>query len=627
MVETEPIKLELLAPARDAETAAAAIIHGADAVYIGANAFGARSAATNTIDNIKNIVDLAHRFGVKVYVTVNTIVFEDEISEVRKLICKLAKIGVDALIVQDMGVLELDLPPIELHASTQCNARTIEKLQILAKAGFSQIVLPREFSIEQIAEVHRAIPNTPLEAFVHGALCVSYSGDCHAGQVLTGRSANRGECPQICRLKYTLTDKDGNLVENLPDKLPAERHWLSLADMNRLDELEAMADAGVRSFKVEGRLKSMAYVKNVVAAYSKALDKIVENSKGKYCRASFGKVNYNFTSNPMVTFNRGYTKYFLRPADNVKITSWLTPKHVGVPVAKVIAVNPRFLTVNMSNAIHNGDGLTWFDGVTLSGLRVNRVERNHIYFPAGASIPTVAGTTLYRNVDAQFDSLMARNDTASRVIELDLVLRKLPDSRVAIDAADSRDCVTTVASEQQFVDKARTPQTQPRRNVMQRLGDTIYSLRSVDDRLEDTFIPSSALVELRRKVVDSLDRAWRIAYRPSQRRSSDLDVDAFDGYVADYHDNIANSCARGFYTGHGATVTQDALEVSMPKDETCVMTTRYCLRRSLGMCLKDNEQGNKLPDKLFLKAPVGTLRLVFDCGNCQMKIYAQPLKS
>ena len=326
MRRVESQTLELLSPARDAETAIAAINHGADAVYIGAPAFGARRAATNSIDDIKKVITAAAPFGVKVYVTLNTILFQEELEEVRKMIVDLWDAGVDALIVQDPAILLMDLPPIELHASTQWNSDSIEKIEMLARAGFSQIVVPREFSLDKIRPAYEAVDGeASLEVFVHGALCVSYSGGCHAGQVLAGRSANRGRCPQICRLPFTLTDKNGHPVENIPDGGRPDRHWLSLADMNRLDSIEKLAEAGARSFKIEGRLKPIGYVKNVTAAYSRELDRIVSKNGSLYKRSSYGRVNQNFTPDVTRTFNRGYTRYFLTQGDRKGMTSWATP--------------------------------------------------------------------------------------------------------------------------------------------------------------------------------------------------------------------------------------------------------------------------------------------------------------
>ncbi|MDO4318979.1 MAG: U32 family peptidase [Bacteroidales bacterium] len=620
--DIKPRPLELLAPARDVETAFAAIRHGADAVYIGGPAFGARSAAGNTIDDIQRVVDYAHIFGVRVYVTLNTIIYENELDDVRSLVAGLDRIGVDALIVQDMALLGMDIPPVDLHASTQCDGRTPAKVAALSAAGFSQIVLPREFSLDMIREAAAAAPSARLEVFVHGALCVSYSGDCQAGWVTQGRSANRGECPQICRLQYTLTDKDRRPVR-LPDGSSATRHWLSLADMRRIDSLGLLADAGASSFKIEGRLKSTAYVKEVTAAYSQALDRLVASAPDRYVRASYGRVDLRFTPDTDACFNRGFTRYFLRPGDSVGISATRSPKWIGRPVGRLVASRPRYIVVSADTALHAGDGLGWFgdDGV-FRGFRVNRVDdAGHIYPAPGSDIPSRPGTELYRNRDNDRDAMLARDDTSLRTIAVTAVLRMTSDRRPVIDLTDERGCSVTVASSVPCTDIARTPQTAARRGLMERLGDTVYRLDSLDDRCGDAFIPASLLTALRRQAIGALDRAWHIAYRRKRRIAGTLAPDAFAGLELTYHDNVANSMARDFYESHGAAVGQNALEVSPQTGELRVMTTRYCLRRELGACLKDPATRDRLPaGDLWLDAPLGRLRLHCDCAGCRMLV-------
>lgn len=602
----------------------AAIAHGADAVYIGGPAFGARSAATNSIEDIKRVVDVAHDFDARVYVTINTILTDDELEPARRIIVQLWEAGVDALIVQDPAILLLDIPPIDLHASTQWNSMDIKRLEMLAHAGFSQIVLPREYSLEQIKHAATVIGDKArLEAFVHGALCVSYSGGCYAGQVLSQRSANRGCCPQICRLPFTLTDATGKAV-SVPDGGSASRHWLSLADMNRLDSLADLADAGVTSFKIEGRLKPTAYVKNVTAAYSQALDRIVAASNGKYRRASSGSVHLNFSPDTRRTFNRGFTRYFLGAADRRNITSWATPKWVGMPVATVQALDRHALVVKSSTPLHNGDGLGWFDSRgAFHGFRVNRIEGNKIFTLIGSDTPTDAGVKLFRNNDIAFETAMARPDTARRAISLSMVLRHTPSGRIAIDVDIDGGIHASIASDEVFTDRARSPQLERRRDTMSRLGDTVYELSSLDDRLDDIFVPASALADLRRRAIEALDLARNLNRRRPRRLPSTLPADAFAGMHIDFKANVANHLAREFYTSHGAIEVDDAIEVKIPDGEIEVMTTAYCLRRELGACLR--ESGAKLlPRALFLDAPAGRLRLAFDCPNCRMKVYSIP---
>lgn len=620
--------LELLSPARDAETAIAAIEHGADAVYIGAPAFGARSAATNSIEDIKKVVAAAAPFGVKIYVTLNTILFQEELEDVRKMVVELWNAGVDALIVQDPALLLMDLPPIELHASTQWNSDSVNKIVMLARAGFSQIVVPREFSLEKIRKAYEAVDHeASLEVFVHGALCVSYSGGCHAGQVLAGRSANRGRCPQICRLPFTLTGKSGKPVDKLPDGGRPDRHWLSLADMNRLDSLEKLADAGARSFKIEGRLKPIGYVKNVTAAYSRELDRIIAGSNSRYKRSSYGRVTCNFEPDIFRTFNRGYTRYFLTSGDRKGLISWSTPKWVGPKAAVVENVSDKRLAVNMTVPLHNGDGLSWFDNRgDFHGFRVNKVEGNNVFPAPGSDFPKCRGTILYRNGDTAFDAHMDRKDSAHRCIDVDFTLRHLSDGRMAIDASDVRGCRVTVTSRNKYGEEARKPQDEVRSGIMQRLGDTVYEARNIDDRLGNLFVPASELTALRRDVIDALDRDWNMRRRRNMRKPMALKKDEFFGQHFDYKANISNSLSRKFYLDHGAKDVDDALEVKSPDGEVQVMTTDYCIRRELGACLK-TQACNKLPDELWLDAPAGRLRLEFDCENCRMKIFTDTSKN
>lgn len=626
---TAPRVLELLAPARDAATAMAAINHGADAVYMGAPAFGARAAATNSVDDIAAVAEYAHRFGARVYVTVNTIVYEHELKEVEALVRSLWRAGADALIVQDMALLQLDLPPIELHASTQTDARSPEKVEMLARAGFSQIVVPREFSLDEIAAASGAAATVgaKIETFVHGALCVSYSGDCHAGAVLAGRSANRGECPQICRLSFTLTDRTGRPVD-VPDGQPSTRHWLSLADMNRIDSLAAMAEAGVSSFKIEGRLKNVSYVKNVVSAYSKALDEVVASSDGRYRRSSFGRTDYNFIPSLAGAFNRGFTGYFLtgKDADIRQITSWKTPKWTGIAVGTVASANGSRIGLRLDDnvVLANGDGLGYFNSKGgFDGVRVNRVEGSTIFLPPGSAPHIKPGTKIYRNSDSVRENLLSRSDTANRSIGVNIVLRRLSEGRIVADAHDERGGKASVASVNAFSDIARGDASASRADIFGRLGNTVYRLESLDDRVGDVFIPAKELTDLRRRLMAALDADFALVRAVGRRSQSTLPSDAFAGMKFDYHANVANRLARRFYAAHGAETVDEALETSMASGEKRIMTTRYCLRRSLGCCLKTSD-GNRLPDKLFLDAPIGRLRLEFDCRNCNMKIYANP---
>lgn len=609
--------LELLAPARDAEVGRIAILAGADAVYIGAPAFGARAAATNSIADIAGLVEFAHRFRARIYVTMNTIVYEHEIAEVEAMVWQLYNIGVDALIVQDMAYLGMKLPPIALHASTQCDARTPAKVRALARAGFSQIVLPREFSLEEIREAAE-VAGVPVEVFIHGALCVSYSGDCQAGFVATGRSANRGECPQMCRLPYEIVDAHGKIVA-------PKRHYLSLRDLNRSTDMEALVEAGAQSFKIEGRLKDARYVANVTAAYNAILNKIVAQSDGRYCRSSAGTSVCTFRPALDRTFNRGYTSYFLaKPANMASLD---TPKWAGRrigTVTKPYDPQKRCFEIKTTEPLANGDGLGFFDAERrFVGFRLNKAEGTRLY-PATPLKGLTAGTPIYRNSDkAFFDILDSPDAGCKRTIAVDFILEPVGAKAFAITASDPRGCKVTFVADAEL-SEAKTDQAERRAAILGKLGGTIYSIGHIDDRLGALFLPASVLAEARRSVLALLDTNAVDTYVYDRRRPSTLPADAFSELPPlTYHDNVANSLARDFYTSHGARIAQPAIEVSMPgsdKDLT-VMTTRYCIRRELGACLKEKDGSARLPREIYLRDDSGRrYRIDCDCLRCGMKI-------
>lgn len=603
---TSTREIELLAPARNAEIAIQAIRHGADAVYIGAGHHGARAAAGNSITDISRVVEYAHRFDARVYVTTNTIIYDNELREVEQLIHRLYRIGVDALIVQDMALLRMDIPPIALHASTQCDTRTPEKARFLQDAGFSQIVIARELSLPEIRSITDAV-TVPVEAFVHGALCVSYSGDCQASWAVTGRSANRGECAQMCRLPYDLVDGGGNT-------LLAGRHLLSLRDMNRLPVLAEMMQAGVSSFKIEGRLKDETYVKNVVAAYRQALDRIISANPDRYRRASRGQEEYSFVPDVSRSFNRGFTDYFLTDRQPAAIATLDTPKSTGAKVATTVSSKGRQIKIKASAAINNGDGLGYFDRRgRFTGFRVNRAEGNTLYAAADVDIP--AGADLYRNRDTAFDAAI-KGDTARRTIPVRMTLRAIGKSRVALDIDDGMRQVTAATEVQ--LSEARTPQAETRRRTLAKTGDTVYTVTEVTDRAGNLFIPASALAALRRQAIDLLERAARTSYRYDYRRPET--PAAGIGTTLTYHDNVSNGLAEKFYREHGVTAVSRAAEtMKRPEDGMRVMLTRYCLRRELGHCLK-TPSGPALKSPLYLRSAGSTFRLEFDCRRCEMSV-------
>lgn len=620
MKRPAPTALELLAPARNAATAIAAIDAGADAVYIGASSHGARHAAANSVADIARVADYAHRFRAKVYATVNTIIYDDELRDVERLIDRLYLAGVDALIVQDMAVLRLDIPPVELHASTQCDIRDPQKAKFLADAGFSRLVLARELSLQEIARIRDAVPGTPLEAFIHGALCVSYSGDCRASFATTGRSANRGECSQVCRLPFDLVDdKGGVLIRN--------RHLLSLRDLNRADAIGEMAEAGVSSFKIEGRLKDEAYVRNTVGFYSRLLDRLVESSGGRYVRQSSGSVRLGFTPSLEKAFNRGFTPYFLTgAASSGGMASVATPKAVGMKVGVVRQCHGKEILARLDCRLANGDGLGYYNTAGLfTGFRLNRVDGQRLFPATPQSIP--AGTVLYRNRDKAFDDEVASAVT-QRTVEVDMVLRTVAGiagsgGLVVLELSDCRGCSAAVSAHVEF-DKAATPQKGPRRRILEKLGATVYRAGSITDLAgDDCFIPASALASLRRDAVAALDRAARATYAFGYRLPEKTDSRyPGDGRLTS-RDNVANRLARGFYESHGAVRVDPAAEVAGAYDtDVPVMTTRYCLRREMGKCLRE-PGGKSWPRRLFLVSGATRLRLEFDCASCRMNVFAQ----
>lgn len=603
--------LELLAPARTADIAISAVRAGADAIYIGPDSHGARRAAANSTDDIRRVVEAAHPYGVKVYATVNTIIYDDELADVERLVWQLYHAGVDALIVQDMGLLRLNLPPIDLHASTQCDIRTPAKARWLHSLGFSRVVPARELSLDELTAIHREVPDVEIEAFIHGALCVSYSGDCRASAMAGGRSANRGECAQICRLPFSLTDASGRV-------LVADKHLLSLRDLNRSTALLPMTEAGVSSFKIEGRLKDEDYVVNVVAHYSRLLDRIVSESDGRYRRASFGRSRCSFTPDPAKSFNRGFTPYFLTgQAPRSGIAAIHTPKATGAKVGTVTECSPRIITARLNTPLANGDGLGYFDASgAFRGFRLNRAEGSKLYPATPQTIP--AGTVLYRNRDSEWDRALA-GARCTRTVAVDMILSLLPDRRrVSLELTDERGCSATAVIELPAeAQQAVTDQKQPRRNILTKLGDTIYSAGKVVDLIGNYFIPASQLACLRREACAALDSAARATYTYRRRRPEDRSAPLPAGTELTYRDNVANRLARELYTDHGATVIAPAVEVERPEGDVIVMNTRYCLRREMGKCLKYPE-GRQWPSDLYLVGDRLRLKCDFDCKKCEM---------
>lgn len=630
-------KLELLAPAKNLECGKAAIDHGADAVYIGAAKFGARASAGNSLDDIRELCLYAHQFGAKVYVTVNTIVYQDELEDTRALLRALTEMRVDALLVQDMAVLDLlpkDMKPLPaLHASTQTDNRTAEKVAWLHGLGFERVVLARELSLAEIKTIHQTVPDVQLEGFVHGALCVSYSGVCYASQYCFQRSANRGACAQFCRMKFDLVDAQGREIEH-------QRHLLSLKDLCQIDHLEEMADAGICSFKIEGRLKDVEYVKNVVSAYSKRLNRIIEKRGDDYRRASLGRVTYHFEPDLKKTFNRGYTDYFLHRRQPY-IYSPDTPKALGEYVGKVKEIRRGSFNVAGTASFANGDGLCFInDEHELEGFRINRAEGNRL-FPLRMPDNLRPGAALYRNRNEAFGKLL-KGKTAERKIPITLTL-SVTDNGFALSATGQGIKPTCQVLE---VDKQKAMKPQ-RDNILRqlgKLGDTPYlaDVIELEGQADAYFIPSSALATLRREVVQAIELQQSVEVEmpsahpsvsptaPPARKPSATLAWQPEYRKFTYLYNIANTLSKSFYQREGLSNVADAYEVSQGADEgaerqnsVLVMQCRHCLRYSLGHCVR---RGGKQPtwkEPLYLRLGDGRrFRLEFKCDECQMNIYA-----
>ena len=601
-------RIELLAPAKNLETGIAAINHGADAVYIGAAQFGARQAAGNSVEDIARLVEYAHLYGVKVYVTLNTIIYDEEVGEVEELVAELYKIGVDALIVQDMGIARMNIPPIPLHASTQMDNRTPEKARFLADVGFPRIVLARELSLAEIAGIHRAVPDTELEVFVHGALCVSYSGQCYASQHCFGRSANRGECAQFCRLAFDMVDSEGTPVVR-------GKHLLSLKDMNRSAMLEEMLDAGVTSLKIEGRLKDISYVKNITAYYRSMLDGIFAR-RNEYVRSSYGKCVPQFVPAPEKSFNRGFTDYFLKNGKDA-ITSFDTPKSKGEYMGRVKFVSRNFFTVT-GGEFNNGDGACFIsrDG-RLRGFHINRVEGNRV-FPQTMP-PVESGDELYRNYDCDFERRLSHPDVQRRMA-VELLFKETPSGFVLCGKDESG--VSCSVSMEFAKEEARAPQ---RENIIKQLskwGNTPFEVSGVEVELSNEwFVPSSLLSEMRRSLCDALVKEHRENYGREDMRLNECAV-PFVTSELDYRGNVANRHAAAFYKAHGVNDVLPAFEKA-PVAGVPVMFCKHCIKYSMGWCTKSGvSHGYKEP--FYIVSGDGKrFRLAFDCRNCQMQVIAE----
>lgn len=602
-------KIELLAPARDAECGIEAIKHGADAVYIGAPKFSARSAAGNSVNDIKQLAEYAHLFGAKVYVALNTILTDRELTEAERLIWELyEEAKIDAFIIQDMGILKLNLPPIALHASTQTDNRNLEKVKFLEQTGFRQIVLARELGIEQIRQITSEV-KIPIEVFVHGALCVSYSGQCYISQALSGRSANKGSCAQYCRLPYTLTDAEGK-------EIVSKKHLLSMKDLNLSDNLEELLDAGVSSLKIEGRLKDKSYVKNVVAYYRLKLDEILSR-RPEFLRSSAGHSIYTFTPDLRKSFNRGFTKYFLYGRTN-PVWSLDTPKSIGEPLGKITEITTRFIKIETKKTIANGDGLCFINAnKELEGIHVNKVEGDFI-FPA--LIPKLKkGTFIYRNFDHNFEKLLSKN-SAERKIDATIILREVSFG-FSLEIRDEEDNAAIVNFEYKK-ELAQKVQSENIRYNLMKTGNTIFSIQRIDiEWSNEWFIPASVLSEWRRLLVDRLMTMRKINFKQEIVKLEET-KHPFPLAKITYLGNVMNEKSRNFFAEHHSRVLEPAFEKQSVKNAT-LMFAKHCIKYSLGWCPKGSSTAQfaqPYREPFFLKYDTMKLRVVFDCKKCEMQI-------
>lgn len=611
-------RLELLAPAKNADYGIEAIRHGADAVYIGGPAFGARATAGNSVEDIARLCTYAHKYHAQVFVALNTILMDNELADAEKLIWQLYEAGADALIVQDMGVLQLNLPPIALHASTQMDNRSPEKVAFLEQVGFSQVVLARELGLSQIREV-AAHTNMQLEFFIHGALCVAYSGLCNLSHAFSNRSANRGECSQMCRLP-------GNLKTRAGDVLAQNEHLLSLKDNNQTENLEALIDAGIRSFKIEGRLKDLSYVKNVTAHYRQKLDAIMAR-RPEFVASSHGRCEHTFIPDPEKTFNRGSTDYFVHERSQ-GIKDFRSPKYIGEEVGKVVSIGKDFIQVSSTHEFNNGDGLAFFplnyamakqSDDKLQGLRVNRAEGLKLHI---LQVPKDlrVGMTLYRNHNQAFETLLAK-ESSKRIIGVDMCLSDTTDG-LALTLTDTYGLSATVSLVTEKIPATDIEKTlQTTRTQLGKLGSTDFVARSISiNTAQAWFLPASVLNGLRRDAVAALEVARVQGYiRPKPWKYNQDAV--YPVKHLSYLGNVANQKAKDFYQRHGVIEIQDTYEKNGVTEDVPLMITKHCLRFNFNLCPKE-VPGIKA-DPMVLEIGNDVLKLVFDCPKCEMMVVGE----
>lgn len=593
-------RIELLSPAKDLAIGIAAINNGADAVYIGAPAFGARKSAANSIEDIAALVQYAHRYYCRVFVTLNTILYDHELEEAEKMIRQLYQIGIDALIIQDMGILRMDLPPICLHASTQTHNYDLEKIKFLDKLGFQRIVLARELSIEQIRDIRREV-KAELEVFIHGALCVSLSGQCYLSQYMFGRSANRGECAQPCRMKWSVKDQGGKVIVD-------DKYILSLKDLNLSSYIKNLIDVGVDSFKIEGRLKDENYVVNVTNHYSSLI-----NSYPNIQRIGSGKVISTFEAEPERSFNRGYSSYFYNKRETGLVNPD-TPKSIGKYIGKVLETKGNRLRITGDIPVNNGDGLCYLDEGMLKGIKVNSVDGDWIL--CNEAVNLCLGTELFRNYDHRFVMQLEKSKSV-RKISVEMLVG-VQDQHLIIQCMDEDGVMAEVKSEDTFEEAKNVNQLERLKQQLMKCGDSDYFCESVVYESEKVlFIPTASANALRRNLLEKLDKARAIKRIPLQPGAEDKN--AIYPFAADWHLNIVNQKALTFYQEHGVENPEIGFEKNNVSRERDLMHTRYCILHEIGRCRKHNSNTDII-FPLCLYNDKHEFQLEFDCKECFMRV-------
>ena len=598
-------KIELLSPAGNLDSGLAAINCGADAVYIGAPKFGARSAAGNSLADIEKLVIYAHKFRANVYVTINTILYDNELDEAKKLIIDLYNLGVDAIIFQDMSILEMDIPPVTLFASTQTHNYDIKRIKFLDELGIKRIILARELSLEEIAKI-KFVTKAELEFFIHGALCVCQSGQCYLSHALTGRSANRGECSQPCRMKYTLTAADGKIIVK-------DKHLLSLKDLNLSEYLWELMQAGITSFKIEGRLKDTSYVKNITAYYRQHIDALLDG-KNLFKRSSFGKSIIHFTPDPNKTFNRGYTTHFIEETSEPR-ANFDTPKSMGEPVGKVVSVSKYGFNIESHHEFVNGDGLCFInnDG-ELTGFNINRLDKNFIFYDDTKELK--AGTEIYRNYDKKFYDELKKN--CKRKIRASFELSGEKDS-ILLTLKDEENIVSELKTENKW-EESNNPEAgrETIERQLKKSGDTIFEISDVTITTDKIyFIPVAELNYFRRKLLE-LHETKRISSHPVNETVRENKAPVYPARKLSFKTNVTNELAKRFYENHGVEIIEEGFELKEDYHEAELMTCKYCLKDELGHCIKKNP--TDLNEQLYLINNNKKFRLQFNCSECKMSI-------